>query len=81
MTTKQGVKHSIKAAERAELDKVKAKKEEKKERFRIAYRERNAGKTYKELGVILKVTAGRAMNIFNQARRLNDAGRLFPTKS
>lgn len=77
VTTKEGVVRSAATAERAALDKMKAKREARKERFRIAYSERNSGKTYKEVGIILGVTAGRAMDIFNQSRRMNDHGRLF----
>jgi len=62
----------------ASLINSKFKAQERKDRLRRLYSERNSGKTYKEVGQIFGVGAERALQLYGQAKRLNNQGKLFP---
>jgi hypothetical protein len=76
-TMQDGRRASADALERFNLNASKDRRESVKERLRLAFKERNSGKTFKQLGEILGVSSGRAMQLFKRACRVNDLGRLF----
>jgi hypothetical protein len=77
-TMKEGLLVSRNAKESFELNQSKGKKETVKQRLRFVFEEKNSGKTYKQLGQVLSISAGRAMQLFQKAEWLHQLGRLYP---